>query len=413
MTREQEQHDRVLAVVRENAASLLRVARRHSICGSDAEDAYQRALVIYLERVDRVRDATAGEWLRTVVKHEAMAIREQRQRVLPHEEVDFDGYAATDLSEGDERVLRFDRVTRAAEALQRCKTDEATALMLKAEGRSYDEIGQLTGWSYTKVNRCLAEGRARFLKTYAAIEAGRECERFAPVLSAIADGEATARDVTQIRPHLHNCAGCRATLRELHDAQPAIRVVLPAGVLFLPSAADAGVGVLTRLYEFLAGGAQDAALRVQNAVEAVGSGKAAAVAASAAAIAGGGIAVDQAVLEPDRDAQAAAVVARVTPTPTPTPAATPVARTAVADAPLRTNVIPAIAAPGRRRPAVATATPAPRSPKKPRPSTESSGEFFGGSAPAKTTTAAPAATTSTSKPTSAPAAGGEGEFFNP
>jgi DNA-directed RNA polymerase specialized sigma24 family protein len=33
--------------------------------------------------------------------------------------------------------------------------------VLQAEGYSYAEIQAITGWSYTKVNRCLAEGRAR------------------------------------------------------------------------------------------------------------------------------------------------------------------------------------------------------------------------------------------------------------
>ena len=60
-------HDRVVAVIQENAASMLRIAKRNSLCADDAQDAYQRTLEIYLERVDRVDEATAGAWLRTVV----------------------------------------------------------------------------------------------------------------------------------------------------------------------------------------------------------------------------------------------------------------------------------------------------------------------------------------------------------
>ena len=67
--------DRVIAVITENAASLLQIARAHSLCADDAHDAYQRTLEIYLERLDRVDDATAGRYLRTVCKHEAMRIR--------------------------------------------------------------------------------------------------------------------------------------------------------------------------------------------------------------------------------------------------------------------------------------------------------------------------------------------------
>jgi DNA-directed RNA polymerase specialized sigma24 family protein len=40
------------------------------------------------------------------------------------------------------------------------KRDERRALSLLAAGYSYREIGQLTDWAYTKVNRYIAEGRA-------------------------------------------------------------------------------------------------------------------------------------------------------------------------------------------------------------------------------------------------------------
>ena len=35
-------------------------------------------------------------------------------------------------------------------------------------------------------------------------------------LSAMADGEATPADVKAVRPHLRNCAACRATMRAFH-----------------------------------------------------------------------------------------------------------------------------------------------------------------------------------------------------
>jgi DNA-directed RNA polymerase specialized sigma24 family protein len=41
------------------------------------------------------------------------------------------------------------------------KAQERTALALQAGGYSYAEICGACGWTYTKVNRCLAEGRDR------------------------------------------------------------------------------------------------------------------------------------------------------------------------------------------------------------------------------------------------------------
>src|SRR3954466_10042104 len=108
-------HDQVMAVIQENAASLLRIARRHSLCADDAQDAYQRTLEIYLERIDRVDEATAGGWLRTVCRHEAMRIRTAGMRLVGAEEVDLDDRPSLDTGDGLERAEGFERVARAAE----------------------------------------------------------------------------------------------------------------------------------------------------------------------------------------------------------------------------------------------------------------------------------------------------------
>ena len=78
-------------------------------------------------------------------------------------------------------------------------------------GFSHQEIADHCGWTYTKVNRGVTEGRRSFLERYAGIEAGEECRRWAPTLSALVDGEASADDMKAVRPHLRNCAACRST----------------------------------------------------------------------------------------------------------------------------------------------------------------------------------------------------------
>ena len=65
-------------MVARHGPALLRVANQFSLCHDDALDAYQRALEIYLRRLETVDPATEGAWLRVVVKHEAMAIRSAR-----------------------------------------------------------------------------------------------------------------------------------------------------------------------------------------------------------------------------------------------------------------------------------------------------------------------------------------------
>jgi RNA polymerase sigma factor (sigma-70 family) len=196
--------------------ALLRVARQSSLCHDDALDAYQRALEIFVRRVETVDPATEVAWLKVVIRHEAMAIRRARTESVAAEDVELDEFVpATDRSVEDV-VVSGERVQRSAEALRALKPDEATALIMKAHGLSYEEIGERYGWTYTKVNRAITEGRRRFLAAYEGIESGEECERYAGIVEALAAGTATAAQIVRIRPHLRHCGVCRAAVRDLH-----------------------------------------------------------------------------------------------------------------------------------------------------------------------------------------------------
>jgi len=213
----------------------MRVALHWSVCRDDALDAYQRALEIYVRRLDSLDPATEISWLKVVVKHEALAVRRQRAEAVPVDDADLDEQAADGQRPVDDLLAGRERVSRSAEALRRLKPDEAKALMLKAQGHSYQEIGASLGWTYTKVNRCITEGRARFLKVYAEIEAGAECERFAPTLAAMAGGTASADALLELRPHIRNCPGCRATVRRLHATRLGrLGALWPLPVLLAP-----------------------------------------------------------------------------------------------------------------------------------------------------------------------------------
>src|SRR3954449_10380120 len=227
--RSREEADRlVLEIVSRHADSLLSVARRHSLCADDAQDAYQRAMEILLRHARRLEAEGAPKWTHTVVKHEAMRVRAARSRTVGSEEPDLDRHEAASIPTPDEHVLAFDRLTRSAEALQHLKPQELRALWLKAQGHSYQEIAERCGWTYTKVNRCITEGRRSFLERYAGIEAGEECRRWEPLLSALVDGEAKAAELAQARPHLRNCSACRATLRGLRESAAPLAALLPA-----------------------------------------------------------------------------------------------------------------------------------------------------------------------------------------
>jgi RNA polymerase sigma factor (sigma-70 family) len=299
----------VLELLGAHADSLLRVARRYSMCADDAHDAYQRGLEILMRHAARLDPERAAGWLHTVVKHEALAINRSRRRIVGFAEVDLDALESRTSASPEERVLASDRVARSAEALHGLKPQEVRALWLKALGHSYEQICEVTGWTYTKVNRCLAEGRKSFLERYAGIESGQECERLAPALSAFVDGEADAAQTVALRAHLRQCLACRATVRGLHDASQPLTVVFPATALVVANGGVEHTGsFFVRVYEtvslHLHERAANSFLRAQAVFDTVTAGKMAAAAASAAAVAGGGFAVEGVVTPaaPDRPA---------------------------------------------------------------------------------------------------------------
>ena len=149
---------RVTALVKRHGASLLKAAKGLSLCADDAQDAYQRALEIYLRRLEDLDPLTEAAYMRVVVRNEALSIRRQRQQHVA-EPGDLDARVA-DLPPADERLEREERVRRAAEVLHDLKPDEAPALLLHEQAHSYVEIGERFGWTYTNVNRPLSSHQA-------------------------------------------------------------------------------------------------------------------------------------------------------------------------------------------------------------------------------------------------------------
>lgn len=274
-----------LRLLARHGAQVLATARRHAVTPEDAEDAYQRGIEILLTKAPSTSEDELIPWLKTVVKHEAWALRRQRER---HSPVTDDGElrdrpAPTAVTH--EQAERLERLRLGAEALGQLKPHEVRALRLKAEGFSYREICSMTGWSYTKVNRLLTEGRRAFLRRVSGIERGADCARYEPLLSTLADGEASTEQLAILRPHMRTCLSCRARLREFRATPERVAALVPPVALVTAG----GGGPLRSLVESLAGLGD----RFHSAAELATGQKLAAVAASAAALAGGGTAIDE------------------------------------------------------------------------------------------------------------------------
>ncbi len=242
-----------IEMIAEHEAALKRTARRYSLDADDAEDAYQRALEIVLTKAPTTDARELIRWTQTVTKHEALALRQSRERLLGYGGrkaavgADADPIALIPAS-GDgpeEQVERREAIARSREALQALKPAELRAMSLLAEGYSYAEIGELTGFSQTKINRVLAEGRDRFRSLVSSSEDGSRCRQLRPLLSAFCDGETSARDAEAVREHLRACGHCRSTMRA-YRAAPRIAIA------FAP-ALPPSRSLLERAHELIAG----------------------------------------------------------------------------------------------------------------------------------------------------------------
>jgi DNA-directed RNA polymerase specialized sigma24 family protein len=133
---------------------LMRVARRNTRREADAEDALQEALICFLTEYDPGRGSPAMPWLTLTLKRRCWRANERRGS-----EVDPAVIAEAVAGESADPAVRVGERIEARERLGTLKGDERTGLVMHAAGFTYGEIGERRGWSGTKVNRCLYEGR--------------------------------------------------------------------------------------------------------------------------------------------------------------------------------------------------------------------------------------------------------------
>ena len=168
-TSQRERNAQLLTEVLQRSEHLLRrQANRHAELPDDVDDALQSAYLRFVERYNGLGEPLA--WLYTTVKREAWAMRRRGSRQKEcslnleaderHGEVDLAEALPADQPGPVERAERNELVAEQRQALASLKRDERRALWLLGLGLSYAEICQATGWTHTKVNRCLSEGRA-------------------------------------------------------------------------------------------------------------------------------------------------------------------------------------------------------------------------------------------------------------
>lgn len=223
----------------EHGTELMRLARAHAASAADADDAYQRTLEVMLTKAP---ESAQGDglmaWAATVARNETR-MQHRRRKKLSDESFEQVSANWSDTPDGPEdRVVEAEWISQGREALQRLDADHTRLLLLRADGFGYDEICEMTGFSYAKVNRLLCDARKSFNQRVARLESGAECRRIEGILSMIADGEAREPARRDAELHLENCPSCQATLRAFSIAPARVAALFPVGAVAAPVVGD-------------------------------------------------------------------------------------------------------------------------------------------------------------------------------
>lgn len=149
-------------------------ARRFSASDQDADDALEDACLAFLRHFRPDTDPHAPlpvNWMLTTVKHAAFRIHGRNVRLRERDaqtKIPFlsDTFWQNDVCDPvatlvEEQVEDREWARTCGRLLTELKPDERTALSLIGFGLSYREVAERQGWTATKVNRCVSEGRMR------------------------------------------------------------------------------------------------------------------------------------------------------------------------------------------------------------------------------------------------------------
>jgi RNA polymerase sigma factor (sigma-70 family) len=214
--------------------TLLRYAARYSPSLQDAEDAYQRAMVIALTKAPTVEGDGFMAWLHTVLRHEAIAIARMQAREGPAPGAD----VAESLSETLETPVAVDTIAawreryRALdEALDGLTEAQRVCLILQCAGESYDRIHMITGYSLRKIERSVLEGRRALRHWQVELIEGAVCERMGPLIERAVAGDADRRERRRVSKHVAHCGSCRGRMRHERELASRLGALAPLPLL--------------------------------------------------------------------------------------------------------------------------------------------------------------------------------------
>lgn len=127
---------------------------------SNVDDALQEVARVTLEHLP-VDHPQPCAWLRLTLKRRCWKINEARDESRSFATDPADWGTALSKATGPNNFKALEQIERIQSIRPHLKDDELNALLDQAAGYSYAETSKRRGWTYTKVNRCISEGRAK------------------------------------------------------------------------------------------------------------------------------------------------------------------------------------------------------------------------------------------------------------
>ncbi len=151
---------------------LLAIANQNSSTTQDAEEALHDAFALFIDHFNPKSGAPPLAWLTLTLKRCCWATYRHQQLVTttanaPTTSSATPRHSLAETPRQPHEIAEINDATRQIQAnFKTLKPQERKALTLLALGYSYREIATLTNWTYTKVNRCITEGRAHLRKDH-------------------------------------------------------------------------------------------------------------------------------------------------------------------------------------------------------------------------------------------------------
>jgi len=148
-------------LIKENRGILLKVSNVYSNNYEDQKDLYQEIVFQLWKSFDSFRgDSKISTWMYRIALNTSISNLRKQKRKGEHVPLQFELY---NLADEEDRILQ-ERMALVNEHIQRLSVVEKGLILLHLEGKNYDEISVITGFTSTNVGTRLTRIKQK-LKT--------------------------------------------------------------------------------------------------------------------------------------------------------------------------------------------------------------------------------------------------------